>query len=158
MKQEFKPLSWKVKNFDINKQAIVDYDILKYREDQIKKFKKQSVTKEEFAEKLNREFQYIYWSRSEYELVVSIDENDCVWLAPWVGCSEPEKVKIDVTDNDDFDWRGFAETHIRKQIYDNTAKIDIYDQLTYENRFEKLVDYCWHTRLKYERKNEKFDR
>ena len=158
MKQEFKPLSWKVKNFDINKQAIVDYDILKYREDQIKKFKKQSATKEEFAEKLRREFQYIYWSRSEYELVVSIDENDCVWLTPWVGCSEPEKVKIDVTDDESFDWRGFAEVHIKKQIYNNRAKVDIFDQLMFADQFEKLVDYLWYTRLKYERKNPKFDK
>lgn len=158
MKQEFKPLSWKVKNFDINKQAIVDYDILKYREDQIKKFKKQSATKEEFAEKLRREFQYIYWSRSEYELVVSIDENDRVWLTPWVGCSEPEKVKIDVTDDESFDWRGFAEVHIKKQIYDNRAKVDIFDQLMFTDQFEKLVDYLWYTRLKYERKNPKFDK
>ena len=158
MKQEFKPLSWKVKNFDCNKQAIVDYDILKYREDRIKKFKKQSATKEEFAEKLRREFQYIYWSRSEYELIVSTDENDRIWLTPWVGCREPEKAKIDVTDDENFDWRGFAEVHIKKQIYDNRAKVDIFDQLMFADQFEKLVDYLWYTRLKYERKNEKFDK
>lgn len=158
MKQKFKPLSWKVKNFDCNKQAIIDYNILEYREDQIKKFKKQSATKEEFAEKLRREFQYIYWSRSEYELIVSTDENDRTWLTPWVGCREPEKAKIDVTDDEIFDWRGFAEVHIKKQIYDNRAKVDIFDQLMFAGQFEKLVDYLWYTRLKYERKNEKFNR
>lgn len=158
MKQKFKPLSWKVKNFDCNKQAVIDYNILEYREDQIKKFKKKSATKEEFTEKLRREFQYIYWSRSEYELIVSTDENDRIWLTPWVGCREPEKVKIDVTDDKNFDWRSFAEVHIKKQIYDNRAKVDIFDQLMFAGQFEKLVDYLWYTRLKYERKNEKFDR
>ena len=158
MKQEFKPLSWKVKTFDCNTQAIVDYNVLKYRENFIKKLKKKCATKEEFAEKLRREFQYIYWSRSEYELIVSTDENDRIWLTPWVGCCEPEKTKIDVTDDENFDWRGFAEVHIKKQIYDNRAKVDIFDQLMFADQFEKLVDYLWYTRLKYERKNEKFDR
>ena len=158
MKKEFKPLSWKVKNFDFNKQAIVDYDVLKYREDQIKKFKKQSATKEEFAEKLRREFQWQFWSRCEYEIVIKVDENNRIWLYPWVGCRQPEKVRIDVTDDTSFDWRGFADTHIKKQNYNNCAKVDVFDQLIFADQFEKLVDYLWYTRLKYERKNEKFDR
>lgn len=158
MKKEFKPLSWKVKNFDFNKQVIVDYDVLKYREDQIKKFKKQSTTKEEFAEKLRREFQWQFWSRCEYEIIIKVDENNRVWLYPWVGCREPEKVCIDVTDDTSFDWKGFADIHIKKQNYNNCAKVDVFDQLIFADQFGKLVDYLWYTRLKYERKNEKFDR
>lgn len=158
MKQEFKPMSWIVKNFNCNKQVIEDYDVLKYREDQIKKLKKQCATKEEFADKLRREFQWQYWSRAEYELIISIDENEHVWLSPWVGCSHPDKVKINVTDDESFDWKGFAIEHISKQIYNNEAKIDIFDQLTYTVQFDRLVDYLWYTRLKYERKNPKFEK
>ena len=40
MKKEVKPFSWIVKIFDCNAQKIKDYDILKYREDDIKKLKK----------------------------------------------------------------------------------------------------------------------
>ncbi len=158
MKKEFKPLSWKVKNFCMNKQVIEDYDVLKYREDMIKKMKKKCTTKEEFTELLRRECQYIFWSRAEYELVIEIDENNQIWLNPWCGCRHPEDVRINVTDDDSYDWRGFAEFHIGKQIYRNEAKIDIYSQLTYGDQFEKLVDYCWYTRLKYERDNPKFHR
>ena len=151
-------MRWEVVYFDINDQIIQKYNVLKYMEDDIKKMKKKTSTKEEFAEKLRREFQYHFWSRAEWELIIETTNDNRVFLKPWVGCREPEKVRIDVTDDDTFDWRGFAEYHIDKQTYKNSAKIDIYDQLTYGDEFEKLVDYCWYTRLKYERKNPKFDK
>lgn len=154
-KKEFKPLSWLVTNFDCNKQVIEYYDILKYHEDEIKKMKKKCNTKEEFAEALQREMAYRYWSRAEYELIIRLTDNGRVILRPWCGCRNEDEAEIDVTDREDFDWRGLAEEHINKSRYDE-AKIDIYDQLIYGNQFEKLVDYCWHTRLKYERDDPKF--
>ena len=155
MKKEFKPLSWKVKNFDCNKQVIEDYDILKYREDFIKKLKKKCATKEEFSEQLRRECQYRFWGKCEWELVIEVDDNNRIWLNPWAGCREPEKVRIDVTDREDFDWKDFAKTHIDKQIFKNKAIIDVYSQLKY--RWTEFVDYCWYTRLKYERRHPKFN-
>lgn len=156
MKKEFKPLSWLVKNFDCNAQVIEDYDILKHRENEIKKLKKKCATKEEFAKALRSECLYHYWSRAEYELIIERIENGRIWLLPWCGCREPEKVKIDVTDDTTFDWKGFAEEHISKQRYRNEAKIDIYDQLIWQ--WDSFVDDCWYTRLKYERDNPKFHR
>lgn len=156
MKKEFKPLGWLVKNFDCNRQVIEDYDILKYRENEIKKLKKKCATKEEFAEELRREYMYHYWSRAQYELIIERTEDGRIWLLPWCGCREPEKVKIDVTDDNTFDWQGFAEEHISKQIFSNEAKIDVYAQLVWQ--WDSFVDYCWYTRLKYERDNPKFHR
>ena len=153
-KREFKPLSWKVKNYLINSNKIWDYDVLKYREDQIKKLKKKCATKEEFAEEMRREMMWQYWSRCEYEVIIEIDENGRIWLKPWVGCVDSDSVKIDVTDDDSFDWRGFAEKHIGKQIYKNKAKIDVWDQL--ECRWDEFIDYLWHTRLRCERDDPKF--
>lgn len=158
MKQEHKPMTWLVKIFDQNAQKITDYDVLKYREDQIKKLKKKCATKEEFAEKLRREFQWQYCSRAEYELIIELTEDGRVLLKPWVGCRDEENATIDVTDDTTFDWKGFAVEHISKQIYKNEAKIDVYSQLTYSDRFEKLVDYLWYTRLRWERRNSKFDK
>lgn len=149
-------LSWIVKKFNINKQIIEDCDVLKYREEIIKKLKKKCKNKEEFSEKLCHEFRWQYWSRAEYELIIQITDDNRIILIPWVGCHEPEKVEIDVTNDKSFDWRGFAEHHIDNQIFQNRAKIDIFDQLTYKNQFKKLVDYCWYTRLRYERDNLKF--
>ena len=148
MKKEFKPMTWLVANFDVNAQVIKQYDVLKYREDYIKKLKKQCTTKEEFAQKLKSEILYHYWSRAEYELIIEKAEDGRIWLLPWCGCYEPEKVKIDVTDKTDFDWKGFADKHINPK-YSNDAKIDIYNQLIY--RFDDFVDYCWNYRHKRQR-------
>lgn len=158
MKQKIESLSWTVKNFDINAQKIIDFDVLKCREGRIKKLKKQCATKEGFAKELRMDFQWNFWSRAEYELSITIDENNRIWLDPLFGCVSSKGIRIDVTDDDSYDWRGFATEHIGKQIYENKAKVDVFDQLMFANQFEKLVDYCWHTRLKYERKNPKFDK
>lgn len=151
---EFKHLTWLVTYYDINANKIEYCDILKCREDDIKKTKKQCSTKAEFSEKMRREFMCSYWSKCEWELIVEIDNGGRIWLKPWVGCREPENVHIDVTDRDDFDWKDFAEVHISKQIYKNKAKIDVFDQI--EWRWSEFIDYCWHTRMKYERDNPKF--
>ena len=156
MKKEFTKLSWKVKNFDVNRQVIEDYDVLKYREDFIKKLKKKCEIKAEFAEQLRREFQWQYWGRCEYELVIEVTEDERILLKPWCGCRDEEKATIDVTNDASFDWKGFAAEHIRQQIFKNEAKIDVYDQLQW--RWTEFVDYCWYTKLKYERKNSKFDK
>ena len=147
-------LSWKVKRFDCNSQKIVDYDILKYREDFIKRLKKISSNKEEFSERLKSQMRYYYWSKAEHELLVSISV-DKVILRSWCGCREPDKASVTVSDIA-FDWLTFANYHLGRQLYGSKAKIDIYDQLVW--RWNELVDYCWYTKLPYERKHEKFER
>lgn len=155
-KTKFKPLSWIVKIYLIGTDKIFDYNVLQYREDQIKKLKKKCTTREEFAEAMKREMMWQYWSRAEYEVIIEIDDDKRIWLSPWVGCKNPDEVKIDVTDDEGFDWRGFAEEHIGKQVYKNQAKVDVWDQLEY--RWGELIDYLWTTRLKWERRNSKFDK
>jgi hypothetical protein len=147
-------LTWKVKRFDCNRQEIVDYDILRYREDFIRRLKKISNNREEFSERLRSQMMYYYWSKSEHELLISI-KVDKVILSPWCGCRDPEKASIQVYD-EAFDWLIFANYHLGRQWYCNKAKIDIYDQLSW--KWDELVDYCWYTRLPYERKHEKFNR
>lgn len=149
-KREFKPPTWKVKNYLINENKIWDYDVLKYREDQIKKLKKKCATKEEFAENMRQEMMWQYGSRAEYEVIIEIDDDNRIWLKPWVGCVDPDSMKMDVTDDDSFNWRGFAEFHIDRQIYKNQAKVDVYDQLVW--RWSEFVDYVWNYHHKYQRK------
>ena len=146
-------LSWKVKVFDCNAQRIKDYDILKgHYKDFVKKLKKKCATKEEFSEAMDREMMYMFWSRCEWELILELDENNHIWLNPWAGCREPENVRIDVTNNTDFDWRGFLNTC---HLYNNREKIDVYNMLKY--RWNEFITYLWTTRQKYERWNSKFE-
>ena len=143
--KEAKTLSWKVKVFDCNAQKIKDYDIFKgHYKDFVKKLKKKCTTKEEFSTAMDREMQWMFWARAEYELIMELDDNERIWLTPWVGCREPEKVRIDITDDIFFYWRDFAEKHIERQIYGNKAKIDVFDQVEYE--WDRFVDYVWENR------------
>lgn len=151
----YSQLTWNVKVFNINSQAIEDYDFLKYHEDLIKQLKKKSATKEEFAKQLHNEMMYRFWSKAEWELIVEITDDGRVLLLPWCGTRDPEGKAIDVTDDTSFDWKTFAEAHISYQIFKYQAKIDVYDQIKW--RWTEFVDYCWHTRLKYERRKAKFE-
>ena len=149
-------LKWEVVDFDSNIQKITRYNILRYREDDIKKLKKKCETKEEFAEELRKQLMWRYWSKAEHELIISRTEDGRILLSPWCGCRDEEKAIIDVTNDESYDWKGFADQHIKEQIFGNRAKIDVYDQIMYADNFTKLVDYLWYTRLKYERDNPKF--
>ena len=147
-----------VKYYNCNANKIEDYDVLKRRESEIKKLKKKCTTKDEFTEFLRREFMWRFWSKSEWELIATKEEDGRIILSPWCGCSNPDSVAIDVTNDESFDWSGFADEHIKRQIFNNQAKIDVYDQIMYGNRFSNLVDELWYTRLPYERDNPKFHR
>ena len=139
-------MEWYVFIFNINKQKIEKYNIFKhwsFRE-YVKKAAKKFKTKEDFAKQLKRELRFYFWSKSEWELVVEITEDNRIFLNPWVGCREPEKVRIDVTDDTNFDWRGFAEKHTERQIYGNKAKIDVFDQVEY--MWDEFVEYAWENR------------
>ena len=157
MKTKTEPnvLEWDVVYYDCNSNAIKRFNLLNHREDYIKKLKKVCATKEEFSEKLRREMMHRFWSKSEWELIILID-NDRVWLTPWCGCRNPNQVRIDVTNDATFDWREFAEVHINGQNRHNKAKIDVFDQLDW--RWPEFVNYCWYTRLRYERYDPKYER
>ena len=112
----------------------------------VKKWAKEIKTKEKFIEQVRIELVYYFWSKCEHELVIETDEDNRIFLSPWVGCREPEKVRIDVTDDTSFDWRGFAEKHIGRQIYDNKARVDVYNQVEYI--WDDFAEYIWENKEK----------
>lgn len=132
-------------NYNCNSNCIEQYDVLKYRVDQMKKLKKKSKDIGEFSDLIEREMMWQYWSRAEYELILEKCNSE-LWLKPWCGCRNPEEVKINVTE-DKF-WQEFAKQY--DNWWDDEAKIDIYDQLKF--KWPEFVDYCWNTRLPYERR------
>lgn len=138
--------SWLVMNYNCNANKIETYDVLKYKQDFIKKLKKSVKDKNEFAETLKREMMWQYWSKAEYELILEKCNNE-LWLKPWCGCHNPEEVKINVS-NDPF-WQEFSKWN-KVNWWDNEAKIDIYDQLMF--KWFDFQDFCWRYRLPYERR------
>ena len=141
--KEKKPMCWNVKYFNYNAKQVEDYNVLAYMKDRTKELKKKYKTKEEFSKYFNRLMLIKYWSRCAWELIIEI-ENDRVILYPWVGMTNPKNVAIDVTDDNTFDWKTFAEKHIKKQLYYNKAKIDVYEQLNF--RWDDFITYVWEYR------------
>ena len=134
-------MKWTVKHYDYCKAAISDYDLFPYFEEYLLKLKKKKVTQEEFAKEIRRELMYHYWSKCEHELFIEIDKYGRIILNSHFGVRSNETPILDVTDDVSFDWKGFAEKHIKMQIYGDKAKIDIWNQIEY--RFEDFVSYCW---------------
>lgn len=136
-------MEWKVWYYNINQKEIVQYDIFAHSSfnKYFKKAFKKCKTKEEFADALRGELRYYYWSKAEWEIILERDEEGNISLVPWCGCSDPEQARLHVTNDDVFDWAGFAELHINRQIYHNCAKIDIFDQIDYV--WDEFVNYCW---------------
>ena len=67
-------LEWKVLNYDFNKDKIIEYNIFnKEFENDIKEaVKDKRILKyEELKAYIKRKFQYQYWSKAEYEILVS---------------------------------------------------------------------------------------
>lgn len=139
-------MEWNVYIHSFNQNKIEPYNIfdhysfVKDVKDAIKKL----YNKEEFADKLKRELRYYFWSKCEWELIIEITKDNHIFLYPWCGCRNPEEVKIDVTDDVNFDWNSFADKHTKEQAHSNQAKIDVFDQVMMN--WDVFVDYVWKNR------------
>lgn len=134
-------MEWMVYNEDFNRHVIEPVNILRNYDDEIKKLKKKSKDYEDFSEQLRREMMWRYWSRCEYEVLMCIAKDGRVILKPWIN-PRNEEVSLDVTDDENFDWKSFAAECSKKYVSaDNATKIDVYDQLDY--RWDDFCRYCW---------------
>ena len=84
--QEVILIEWYVYYHDINAQKIIKWNIFNHGtfRKEADKLLKEELTKEEFAYKLNQQLMYYFWSKCEYEIIIS----------PWTG--RADDIKIDV--------------------------------------------------------------
>lgn len=94
-------MKWNVYYYNINRQKIESYNIFEhgsfshYVKEAIKKYKE----KESFTEQLKRELQYYFWSKAEWEIIIT----------PWCGNKNPDEIKIDVHDQVMLNWEIFVD-------------------------------------------------
>lgn len=94
-------MKWIVYYHNINRDKVETFNIFehgsfrKYVKEAIKKYK----DKDEFAEQLRKELMYYYWSKAEWEII----------LSPWVGGRNTQPIKIDVYDQVINNWDVFVE-------------------------------------------------
>ena len=107
-------MKWNVYYHDINRRKMTTFNIFNHygfrraAKEAVKKYRK----KDEFIEQLKRELMYFFWSKSEYEIIIT----------PWVGGDrEKEAEKID----------------IYEQVMMN---YDIFSEYVWKNRKELLIE------------------
>ena len=136
-------MEWNVYYFDCNKQEIMKYNVFKhsYVTKEIKEHIKTCTTKYDLIDRVTSILRYYFWSKAEWELILSKTEDNKLLLTPWCGCCNPEKVTIDVTNDNLLDWNEFLKVQTNNYKYHNEAKIDVFDQVTF--RFNEFINYIW---------------
>ena len=128
-----KDLKWYVYQHDFNGKKIETFNIFnhgRFRED-VEKCLKKYKDKDEFAQKLRSSLMYYFWSKSEWEVVITS------W-APYITMSELDRLSAE---------REKTIKEYNREPYrlyvnpDVGEKIDVYDQVM--NNWDVFVDYVW---------------
>ena len=129
-------LEWNVFCYDINKNKITTVNIFnhwKFDEDvqkSLKKFK----DKDEFAEQLRRDLMYYFWSKCEYEVIITS-------FPTYITMNELDRVNNDRWNHKD----RYGTDYMRINVTPETgAKIDIYEQVM--NNWNIFLDYVWNSK------------
>lgn len=81
-------MKWNVFYYDSNKQEVTTFDIFKhgsFRKD-VDMLLTNSSSFEEFSEELRKTLMYYFWSKCEYEIIIS----------PWCGGKDTVSKKVDI--------------------------------------------------------------
>ena len=94
-------LKWYVYYHHWNGNEIKTFNIFNHCgfRDDVEKYLKKYKDKEEFAEKLKGSLMYYFWSKCEWEIVIT----------PWVGNRNTKDIKIDVYDQVMNNWDIFVD-------------------------------------------------
>lgn len=142
-----KELVWNVHNHKSNKDEIEEFNIFHHTSfnknvKRILKSYKKSDDKESFAKEMDRELHYYFWSKCEWEVIITKIDGK-IMLYPWIGSKT--KNTLDVTNDKDFNWIEFYEDIKKRYLFsDGPIKIDAYDQIRF--CFDEFIDYCWNNR------------
>lgn len=92
-------MEWNVYYHDFNHQKITTYNVFNHGSfnQEINQLSQKNLNKSEFTEQLRIITMYYFWSKTEWEVIVS----------PWVGKGDDEK--IDVYDQLKLNWNKFVD-------------------------------------------------
>lgn len=93
-------LEWNVYVYDINRRKVKVYNIFNHGRfyDEVIEMLKKEETIDEFKKRLETSLMYYFWSKSEWEILVS----------PWLGDKNDKEIKIDVYDQVMNNWEIFS--------------------------------------------------
>ncbi|WP_288682339.1 hypothetical protein [uncultured Eubacterium sp.] len=92
-------MEWNVFFNDSNKNKIVKWNVFEHHKfsEEVKEIKNRNISKEEFNKIMQRIVLYYFWSKSEYEII----------LSPWVG--RAENIKVDIYKQLHLNWDKFVD-------------------------------------------------
>lgn len=124
---------WNVYNRDFNSRKIEVFNIFDHSSfrDSVRKLRKKKLPKEEFAEQLKREVMYYFWSKYEYEVVVTS-------FPPYIDKKELDRLN---TAYEEYNTK-YGRYPLRIDAYPEIGeKIDIYEQVLLN--WDAFVNYVW---------------
>lgn len=131
-------MKWNVLMRDFNARKIKEYDIFRHSSfaEDVAELSNRDLTKEDFTEKLRRTLQYYFWSKSEYEVVVTS------W-PPYIDGEELARLNAEY---EEYNTKWGRYPYKMNVCLDVGKKIDIYDQVRLN--WDVFVDYVWSQRRK----------
>ena len=137
-----KDLKWNVYCGDINGKKIKIFNIFEHNRfcEDIERYFKKYKNKDEFAAHLRHSLMYYYWSKCEWEVVVT------EWV-PHITIKELDRLNAE---------REKTLKEYNREPYslyvnpDVAIKIDVYDQIV--NNWEIFLDYVWNSKIHRPRK------
>lgn len=132
MKKPLK-LVWNVYDFHFSDREFRLFNVFNHRSftDAVEKLLKTEISKDEFAEKLRRQLQYYYWSKTEWECIITDTQ-------PHISRRELERFINECHSQQTKDAPPLRRFCINLADAD---KIDVYDQVRLN--WDEFVDYVW---------------
>ena len=126
-------LTWNVYEFDFSNRELRVFNVFDHYSFSyyVERLLKKDLSKEDFVEQLRREAQYYYWSKTEWEYIIT-------GVQPYIGRRELERI--------------ISECYLKRSKADppcrcshvnlsHSDKIDVYAQLCLN--WDEFVDYVW---------------
>lgn len=126
---------WNVYRNNFNTKKIEVFNIFDHISflESIKKILKQTQNKKEFSENIRKELLYYFWSKYEYEIIITS-------FPVYINQKELNKINSDNNSNSN------NKTKINIEP-DVGIKVDIYSQVM--NNFDIFVDYIWNNKQEF---------
>lgn len=119
-------MTWNVYRYDINKREIEVYNVFEHYSFnlEVEKLLNKKISYGEFYEELKSLAMYYFWSKSEYEVVITE-------FPPYIDKEEIDRL---VAEKDEHSYRTYVHLEV-------STKIDIYGQLNLN--WEQFALYVW---------------
>ena len=126
---------WNVYRNNFNTKKIEVFNIFDHISflESVKKILKQTQNKKEFSENIREELLYYFWSKYEYEVIITS-------FPVYINQKELNKINSDNNSNSNNKTKISIEPDVG-------IKVDIYTQVM--NNFDIVVDYIWNNKQEF---------